>query len=309
MQNDLVSEHNLALGISSCGEVARALEDKSHPCHKVVHEQTKLIDVEIKRQRPEPWMGGLARANLLFVSSNPSINEDPYPLGEVFPTYEWSDYDSAEFFTKRCNPEENDVKVTFKKPGQPDFLTLCYDGEYRSGVSNPKRPQPTWKNTHDRAVELIGSNAHPHHNYAITEIVHCKSKDAKGVAEASSFCIEKWMEPIFTTSPAKVVVLLGSKVRDYYARPVLGAAEDFGSSKGYGDLSQKERAFRDVFVEMIGGVNRVFIFNWHPVHAGMRVLRRVYGDQLVEWLKDILEGKECIPEKKELHSKLESFFA
>lgn len=299
----------LALDISSCGEVQNALQDRNHPCHKVVHEQTKLIDVEIKRQRPEPWMGGLAKANLLFVSSNPSINEDPYPLGEVFPTFEWSEADSAKFFVNRCDPEDKDVKVTFKKPGEPDFLTLCYDGEYRSGVSNPKRPQPTWKNTHDRAAELIGSNAHPHHNYAITEIVHCKSKDAKGVAEASTFCIEKWMNPIFTTSPARVVVLLGSKVRDYYAKPVLGAVEDFGSSKGYGELSQKERALRDIFVETVGGVNRVFVFNWHPVHAGMRVFRKVYGDQLVDWLTAILEGKASVPEKNELRSKLMSFFA
>jgi hypothetical protein len=139
--------------------------------------------------------------------------------------------------------------------------------------------------------------------------VHCKSKDAKGVAEASSFCIEKWMEPIFTTSPAKVVVLLGSKVRDYYAKPVLGAGNEFGSSQGYGELTQKERAVRDIFVETVGGVNRVFVFNWHPVHAGMRVFRKVYGDQLVDWLAAILEGKESVPEKNELHSKLMSFFA
>ena len=304
-----IIELRLAGGIASCPAVQDALSNKSHPCHKVVHEQTKLIDVEIKRQRPEPWMGGLAKANLLFVSSNPSINEDPHPLGEVFPTYEWSEADSANFFVNRCDPEDKDVKVTFKKPGQPDFLTLCYDGEYRSGVSNPKRPQPTWKNTHDRAVELIGNSAHPHHNYAITEIVHCKSKDAKGVAEASAFCIEKWMNPIFTTSPARVVVLLGSKVRDYYAKPVLGAHEDFGSSTGYGDLSQKERALRDVFVETVGGVNRVFVFNWHPVHAGMRVFRKVYGDQLVDWLTAILEGEASVPEKNELRSKLMSFFA
>lgn len=68
-----------------------------------------MIDVEIKRQRPEPRMGGLAKANLFFVSLNPSINEDPYPLGEVFPTYEWSDADSASFFAKRCDPDEKDM--------------------------------------------------------------------------------------------------------------------------------------------------------------------------------------------------------
>ena len=299
---------NLALEISACTEVGRALGDKSRPCHKVVNEQSKLIEVEIKRQRPEPWMGALAKANLLFVSSNPSINEDPYPLGEVFPTYEWSESDSADFFTKRCDPEEKEVKVTFNKKGQPNFLTLCYDGEYRSGVSNPKRPQPTWKNTHDRAVELLGSVAHPHHNYAITEIVHCKSKDAKGVKEASSFCIEKWMGPIFITSPAKVVILLGSKVRDYYAKPVLGAPQNFGDSEKYAELSQKERALRDIFVETVGGINRVFVFNWHPVHAGLRVFRKVYGDKLVDWLTATLEGKAEVPDKDQLHKIITGFF-
>jgi hypothetical protein len=191
------AEFQLAGAIASCTSVHEAIANPNHPCSKVVREQSKLIDVELKRQRPEPWMGGLAKADLLFVSSNPSINEDPYPLGEVFPTYEWSETDSADFFVNRCNPDSEKVKVTFGTDSQPNFLTLCYDGEYRSGVSNPKRPQPTWKNTHDRAVELLGADAHPHFNYAITEIVHCKSKDAIGVQEASSHCVQKWMNSIF----------------------------------------------------------------------------------------------------------------
>jgi hypothetical protein len=41
----------------------------------------------------------------------------------------------------------------------------------------------------------------------------------------------------------------------------------------------------------------------------MRVFRKVYGDQLVDWLTAILEGKKSVPEKNELHSKLMSFFA
>ena len=131
---------------------------------------------------------------------------------------------------------------------------------------------------------------------------------AKGVKEASSYCINKWMDPIFITSPAKVVVLLGSKVRDYYAKPVLGAVEDFGDSKKYGDLSQRERALRDIFVETVGGVNRVFVFNWHPVHAGLRVFRKVYGDNLVDWLTAILEGKADVPKKDQLDKIITGFF-
>jgi hypothetical protein len=116
------------------------------------------------------------------------------------------------------------------------------------------------------------------------------------------------MGPIFITSPAKVVILLGSKVRDYYAKPVLGAPQNFGDSKKYGELSQKERALRDIFVETVGGINRVFVFNWHPVHAGLRVFRKVYGDKLVDWLTAILEGKAEVPRKDQLHKIITGFF-
>ena len=300
------AEFQLAGAIASCASVHEALANPNHPCSKVVGEQSKLIDVELKRQRPEPWMGGLAKADLLFVSSNPSINEDPYPLGEVFPTYEWSETDSADFFVNRCNPDSEKVKVTFGTDSQPNFLTLCYDGEYRSGVSNPKRPQPTWKNTHDRAVELIGADAHPHFNYAITEIVHCKSKDAIGVQEASSHCVRKWMNSIFEVSPAKVVILLGSKVRDFYARPILNAPSGFGEFQSYGELSQKERATRDIFVQTVGGQPRLFIFNWHPTFAGLRIFRKVYGNDLVDWISSILAGEESIPTNQELQQRISS---
>jgi len=77
---------------------------------------------------------------------------------------------------------------------------------------------------------------------------------------------------------------------------------------GYAELSQKERALRDIFIENVGGVNRLFIFNWHPVHAGMRVLRKVYGDKLIDWLVTILEGNESIPEKNRLATKISTLF-
>jgi len=299
----------LAQRISSCSAVADALIDAKHPCHKVVNEQTKLIDVEIKRQRPEPWMGAIANADLLFVSSNPSINEDPYPLGEVFPTYEWRESDAADFFVNRLDQESEKVKVTFGSKDEPNFLTLCHDGQYRSGVSNSKRPQPTWKNTHDRAVELLGPTAHPDMNYAITEIVHCKSKDAKGVKEASSFCIEKWMEEIFRISPAKVVVLLGSKVRDFYALPILETNKDLGLFKDYSRLSQQERAKRDIFVAKVGGQKRLFVFNWHPTaRTCLRILEKVYGEEVLSWLQKVVSGENLIPSAEELPNIIDDLF-
>jgi len=305
-----VSDHQrlLAGQIASCPAVQDALKNSKHPCRKVVNEQSKIISLEIKRQRPEPWMGSIGTAKLLFISSNPSINEDPFPLGEVFPTYEWTEQESADFFVDRCNPDRDPVSITFNKSEEPNFLTLCHDGEYRSGVSNPKRPQPTWKNTHDRAKELLGENAHPYFNYAITEIVHCKSKDAKGVEEASKFCADNWMNSLFQLSPATVVILLGSKVRDFYAIPILGVSSDFGQWTGYENLTQEERALRDIFVENIGGKDRIFVFNWHPTFAGLRIYKKVYGEAIVNWLISVIEGKKEVPKKGNLRQTIKEFF-
>ena len=302
-------ERLLAGQIASCPSVQDALKNSEHPCRKVVHEQSKIISLEINRQRPEPWMGGIGTAKLLFISSNPSINEDPFPLGEVFPTFEWSEQDSADFFVDRCNPDKVPVSISFNKSGEHNFLTLCHDGEYRSGISNPKRPQPTWKNTHDRAKELLGEIAHPHFNYAITEIVHCKSKDAKGVEEASKFCTDNWMDAVFKLSPATVVILLGSKVRDFYAIPILGVPSDFGQWAGYESLTQEERALRDIFVEKIGGKDRIFVFNWHPTFAGLRIYKKVYGETLVNWLTSVIEEKTVVPAKENLRQTIKGFFA
>ena len=301
-------ERLLAGQIASCTAVQDALKNSKHPCRKVVNEQSKIISLEIKRQRPEPWMGGIGTAKLLFISSNPSINEDPFPLGEVFPTYEWSEQDSADFFVDRCNPDKDPVSVTFNKSGEPNFLTLCHDGEYRSGVSNPKRPQPTWQRTHDRANELLGETAHPHLNYAITEMVHCKSRDAEGVEEASRFCTDNWMNSVFKLSPATVVILLGAKVRDFYAIPILGVSSDFGQRAGYENLTQEERALRDIFVENIGGKDRIFVFNWHPTYAGLRIYKKVYGDAIVNWLTSVIEGKTVVPTKENLGQIIKEFF-
>jgi len=294
-----MNDKELALSIGSCPEVQMALKNASHPCHKVVSEQNGIIDLEIHRQRPEPWIGSLATAKLLFLSSNPSISDDLGVTREDFPTYQWTNEQAADFFVDRFNPEIEPVHVTFNHEFEPDFLTRSLDGEYRNGLKNPKRSQPTWKQTHARGMELLGDNAHPHFNYAITEIVHCKSKDAKGVEAASPMCIEMWLDKIFQTSPAPVVVALGSKVRDYFLLPTLGFDADFGMHKGYKLLTQEERSLRDIRLTEFGGTAKLIVFNWHPTAMELKPFNQVYGKRVTSWLSDIVMGKEVIPSSNE----------
>jgi hypothetical protein len=86
----------------------------------------------------------------------------------------------------------------------------------------------------------------------------------------------------------------------------LNAPSGFGEFQGYGELSQKERATRDIFVQTVGGQPRLFIFNWHPTFAGLRIFRKVYGSELVDWLSRILAGEESIPTNQELQQRISS---
>jgi len=53
--------------------------DSQHPCQEVVRSQDG-VGPETGFQVPEPWAGGIDRAPLLFVRSNPSISKlKPYP--------------------------------------------------------------------------------------------------------------------------------------------------------------------------------------------------------------------------------------
>ena len=87
------------------------------------------------------------------------------------------------------------------------------------------------------------------------------------------------------------------------------AASSFGQWAGYDNLAQEERALRDIFVENIGGKDRIFVFNWHPTFAGLRVYEKVYGERLVNWLTSVIAGKTIVPTKKNLRQTIKGLFA
>jgi hypothetical protein len=116
------------------------------------------------------------------------------------------------------------------------------------------------------------------------------------------------MEETFRISPAKVVVLLGSKVRDFYALPILETNKDFGLFIDYSRLSQQERAKRDIFVAEVGGQKRLFVFNWHPTASALRILKKVYGEEVLRWLQKVVSGENQIPSAEELPRIIENLF-
>ena len=126
----------LATSICSCSEVNVALSNKSHPCHTVVSVQDEMVSENaLMRQRPEPWIGNIETAKLLFLSSNPGLSDDPnIAEREDFPTYRVPDETAGQFFVNRFNQENDPVHATFNNPTEPNFLVRCIDGNYRSGM-------------------------------------------------------------------------------------------------------------------------------------------------------------------------------
>lgn len=144
---------------------------------------------------PEPWNGNLDTAEILFVSSNPNIDFD-----ETFPKLEgdeWENRDIERFFIDRF--ENKNYKNNYWKG------ILKYSG-YILGITN------TVKKIEKNTERIISPKI------ALTEIVHCKSKDEKGVEKAARTCYEnhtKYVLQYFLESPTtpKVVVFVGAVAR------------------------------------------------------------------------------------------------
>ena len=177
-----------------------------HPCSTIVSLQSGD-----ERHVPEPWCGHIDTAPILFVSSNPSISEV-----ERFPTPSWSPEDTADFFERRFDADA---------------------GHISPRAYNRVR---FWSSVRARAREILGRDATPGTDFALTEVVHCKSRQEKGVAAAMSTCAERWLRPVLVQSGAVVVVLLGKRAQEACSRIW---ALDVSRSAHFGvDLGGRERA-------------------------------------------------------------------
>lgn len=188
-------------------------------CVKICSHQKELLEASDSKQEftkamfhvPEPWNGNLKTAEILFVGSNPNIN-----LKEDFPKFEseeWSEDKKNEvvvFFSDRLNrlDLENDIKNT-----------RYWREIYKYAAWILEATDPSWavdkENEEDKKREIDS-------RVALTEIVHCKSKDETGVPEATQKCFKKYTKKVIeyflnTTSGSgnkKIVVFVGAKARD-----------------------------------------------------------------------------------------------
>lgn len=208
MFKDNSEVEDLLIKIARCPEICKARVDKQHPCHIVVNTQ----DIEKNSfQLPEPWNGDLVNSKILFVSSNPSIS-----YNEKYPTNNWSDEAISDFFQNRFSKDRKWVKK-YQYP-------LQKDDTYREGRYWIR----FWAAVRSIAkVILENENVIPGEDYALTEIVHCKSVSEKGVAKAQAPCSDRYLNKIIELSKAQYIVSLGKFTANFFREEYGLTSDDF----------------------------------------------------------------------------------
>ncbi len=189
-----MKSENLLPSIARCPEIPIALANASHPCAAIVSTQTGET-----RQVAEPWTGHIDSAPILFVSSNPGIHESEY-----FPDNAWTDPGISDYFTRRF---DDDAPYTHQRPNGGAQYPKVYGTTGTPIVAD--HWVRFWSAVKNHASTLMGRKSIPGTDYAITEMVHCKSNSEYGVIGALSLCSRKWMPWILEESAAVIIVVLG----------------------------------------------------------------------------------------------------
>lgn len=195
--------------ITRCPVAARCLAGEQLPCSAIVGSQhTAPGGFHV----PEPWSGHIARAAVLFASSNPSI--DP---AEVYPTSSWDDGQRADFFAGRFDQRA----VPWVDHRMRPLLATTPPVHRDKGTR-------FWFAARARAGELLERPAVAGTDFALTEVVHCKSLAEAGVAGAYATCVQTWLRPVLSAAAARVIVLFGG-----YAKRAFG--DVYGIELGFAD--------------------------------------------------------------------------
>ena len=247
--NERIDAREVFLSVARCPNVALCIESEApHPCREIVMDQMNSPGVlsYSNFQVPEPWVGELDVAPILFVSSNPSIGEDRHAVGASSNETLWESHHFA-----------------FGGGKSPYIL----DGIYTTTTSGDKLKKVAyWVAVRARARELI-SDAVPGRDYALTEVVHCKSTGEIGVASAAAECSKMHLDRVLSISPARVLIVLGKAARER-----LQGSDSAGSST----IEERE----------IGGRRRLMVYLPHPASwaAGPRTIAGLFPAQL-EWIR------------------------
>lgn len=218
----------LLVTIARCPVVTECVTtDIGHPCAGVVRHQWPGIPAEERRSRwrqehhiPEPWLGHIEEAPILFISSNPSLSSQRPP--QRVPSTPSAPFPDAH----RLQAEHPAVRQGLRAP-KPDWSDVELIDRFNSGfdiwmtdgirqvgqVGTVAKPVPFWRDVKALSDALLGRPAAPGIDYALTEVVHCKSRDEVGVVAAAAECVPRYLRRVLALSPAVLLVVLGRHAR------------------------------------------------------------------------------------------------
>ena len=151
---------------------------------------------------PDPWVGHLTEAPLLFVSSSTAGGWDA--SGDQ----SGPNADSEDEALLDCEDGAFDE-------GQPSGIAegvYPLDGQGRRG-----KAVRYWEWALARAAEVLPEPVIPGKGYALTEVVHCSSTGEPQVWSALRTCATRYLERVLAASPAQVVVLVGVVAQSAFA--------------------------------------------------------------------------------------------
>jgi hypothetical protein len=174
----------------------------------------------------------------LFISSNPSIDDL-----EEYPDRFWGSDRIIDFFNNRFTSDAVWVR----------------DGLYALRRDGSRSPWVRfWAAARSRASEVLDKSREqivPGIDFALTEVVHCKSRKEEGVREAQMCCAERYLERVLSLSPAKVIIVYGKRAEN--------AIRNYFSAK-MGTLPN------NVWHLSIGRQSKMLVFLPHPNESGSR---------------------------------------
>jgi uracil-DNA glycosylase len=181
---------DLFFEIARCANVKAHFEETPTPdqlrCRDVIATQKAptLADFQV----PEPWCGDIESAPILFVSSNPSIDEQSSAFASDPDSELWDSHVNL-FFDQRWSRD--------------GIYTVASDGERSTDWVR------YWAGARARAAELLRRPPNAGRDYALTEVVHCKSRDEDGVMSALPECARRYLRRVLLLSSAHVIVIFG----------------------------------------------------------------------------------------------------
>lgn len=105
---------------------------------------------------------------------------------------------------------------------------------------------------------LFGKNVKIGTDYALLELVHCKSPKEMGVSKAIKECTDRYFEKTMKTSPAKVLIITGDVAINFFCNKYSIPRKTI--KKGYGLYNTIS----------IGGKERILLFLPHTNYRGER---------------------------------------